>query len=173
MIKYSLKLFLFCSFCLILITSCKRQSPQLPSNKGVEIDKNEESLLKINHRLAIKEDALLKKYTENNGTFKKNDLGFWSKIIPSGTGSEIKDSSVCKISSKLRLLNGKTLKVEQKQFVIGKKQLVVGLEEGIKLMHKGDSAIFVIPWYLGFGMKGNEPLIPPYTSIIYEIKLLN
>ncbi len=172
MINCSLKLFLLCLFCLI-ITSCKKQSPQLPSNKGIEIDKNEKSLLKINHQLTIKEDALLKKYVERNGTFKKNDLGFWYKIIQSGTGSGIRDSSVCKISSKLRLLNGKILKSELNQFVMGKKQLVVGLEEGIKLMHKGDSAIFVIPWYLGFGMKGEEPLIPPYTSIIYEIKLLN
>ncbi len=169
---YSFKLLLLSVICMTSV-SCKKQAPQLPSNKGIESNKNEESLLKINHRLAIKEDALIKKYAENNGSFKKNDLGFWYKIISSGNGSAIKDSSVCQISSKLRLLNGKTLKVERKQFIIGKKQLVVGLEEGIKLMHKGDSAIFVIPWYLGFGMKGDKPLVPSYTSIIYEIKLSN
>jgi FKBP-type peptidyl-prolyl cis-trans isomerase len=172
MTRFSVKLLFILSFC-FLFSSCKKQAPQLPSNKGVKVDHNEESLLKINHQLTIKEDALLKKYAESKKTFKKNELGFWYKIIQSGTGSGIKDSSVCKISCKLRLLSGKIIKTEKSRFIIGKKQQAVGLEEGVKLMRKGDSAVFIIPWYLGFGMKGDEPLIPPYTSIIYEIKLLN
>jgi len=71
------------------------------------------------------------------------------------------------------LLDGKKLEETVNRFVVGKKQMVVGLEEGLKLMHGGDSAAFIIPWYLGYGMKGNAPLIAPYTSIIYKIKLLN
>jgi FKBP-type peptidyl-prolyl cis-trans isomerase len=71
------------------------------------------------------------------------------------------------------LLNGKVLQVDEKNIIIGKRQVVTGLEEGLKLMHKGESATFIIPWYLGYGMKGNEPLVPPYTTLIYQIKLLD
>jgi FKBP-type peptidyl-prolyl cis-trans isomerase len=157
----------------IFLGSCKKQTPQLPSNKGNEIDKSGASLLKINQILASKEDCVLKKFAESKGIFKKNELGFWYKIYNSGNGSAIKDSTICKLSSKLMLLNGKILEENINQFVIGKKQMVVGLEEGLKLMHRGDSATFIIPWYLGYGMKGNKPLVAPYTSIIYKIKLLN
>jgi len=48
---------------------------------------------------------------------------------------------------------------------------VNGLEESMKLLREGDSATIIIPWYLGYGMKGKEPKIPPYTSIIYQIKI--
>jgi len=69
------------------------------------------------------------------------------------------------------LINGKVIQEDEKQVIIGKKQVVTGLEEGLKLMHKGESATFIIPSYLGFGMKGNMPLVPPYTSLVYQIKL--
>ena len=169
--RFSILIFVLLS-CLF-ISSCKKQSPQLPSNKGIEVDNTNASLLIINKRLATKEDIILKKFVEHKGSFKKNEIGFWYKVYDSGNGSLIKDSSVCKFSSQLTLLNGKILEKGVKQFVIGKKQMIVGLEEGLKLMHRGDSATFIIPWYLGYGMIGNKPLVPPYTSIIYKVKLLN
>jgi len=85
----------------------------------------------------------------------------------------IKDSTSCKISCQVSTLNGKVLQNEIKKLVIGKKLVATGLEEGLKLCRKGDNAIFIIPWYLAYGMKGNEPLIPPYTSLIYKIKVYN
>jgi FKBP-type peptidyl-prolyl cis-trans isomerase len=152
------------------LVSCKKQSPQLPSNKGMAIDSTAVSLLNINHQLAIKEDSILRKYALLNGHLKKSETGFWYKIVKNGNGGLIKDSVACSFSYKLKLLNGKTIESGQKQLIIGKKELIVGLEEGLKLMHKGDSAIFVIPWYLGYGISGRKPSVPPYSSLIYEIK---
>ena len=161
-------------FVFVLLLSCNRQKPQLPANKGNVTDSSAVSLLTINQNLAKKEDVYLQKFAlQQDKTFKRNELGFWYKINHSGSGSGIKDSTVCKISFSLSTLNGKELQKEIKQVAIGKKQVVTGLEEGLKLMNKGDSAIFIIPWYLAYGMKGNEPLIPPYTSVIYKIKVLN
>ena len=170
--KFSILAVVLLGVCL-LFGSCKKQVPQLPSNKGNEADKSEASLLRINQKLAIKEDRIIKEFAESKVIFKKNELGFWYKVYNCGNGPTIKDSSICKFSSKLTLLDGKELENNVKQIVIGKKQMVVGLEEGLKLMHKGDSATFIIPWYLGYGMKGSVPLIAPYTSIIYKIKLMN
>ena len=164
-----LALIISCMF----FTACKRQAPQLPSNKGVEIDNMNASLIKINQRLALKEDQKLVQFTKNKGSFKKNEIGFWYNIYNSGNGPLLRDSSICKFSAKLILLNGKNVEENIIQLVIGKKEVVAGLEEGLKLMHKGDSATFIIPWYLGYGMIGRKPLVPPYTSIIYKIKLLN
>jgi FKBP-type peptidyl-prolyl cis-trans isomerase len=153
--------------------SCKKQSPQLPANKGIVADSGSTSLLIINHNLAIKEDSILKKYALLNGNLKKSKTGFWYKIVKNGNGRIIKDSVSCFFRYKLKLLNGNTIESGQKQLIIGKKQLIVGVEEGLKLMHKGDSAIFVIPWYLGYGRSGCKPSVPPYSSLIYEIRLLN
>lgn len=163
--------FIVLCFCL-LMSSCVKQAPQLPSNKGVEADSSAVSLLKINSNLTAKEDSIIKKVAESKSSFKKNELGFWYKIDKHETGKAINDSVECKYTYNLKLLNNKIIESGTNQIVIGQKKIVTGLEEGLKLMHKGESATFIIPWYLGYGMTGNKPLIPPYTSIIYEVKIL-
>jgi len=165
--KYRIFIFiLFCSF-----LSCVKQSPQLPSNKGNTVDENVATLLVINQKLALKEDSVLAKFVLNDTGYKKNDLGFWYKIHKSNAGAFIKDKDKCQFVYQLTSLNGKLMEQNEKQIVIGQKQIVVGLEEGIKLLHKGDSATFIIPWYLGYGMNGNKPTVSPYTSLIYHVKV--
>ena len=169
-IKYTVALL----FLFVVLLSCNRQKPQLPANKGSVTDTSAVSLLTINQNLAKKEDVIIKKIAlQNDKSFKRNELGFWYNIDHTGKGSAIKDSTICKLSYRLSTLNGKELQNEIKQVVVGKKQVATGLEEGLKLMERGDSATFIIPWYLAYGMKGNEPLIPPYTSLIYKIKVFN
>jgi len=161
--------FFVCIFCCFV--SCKKQSPQLPSNKGNVADKNVVALLAINQKLALNEDSVIQEYAERDVAFKKSELGFWYKIEKTSQSSLVKDKDICKFTCKLMLINGKVIQEDEKQVIIGKKQVVTGLEEGLKLMHKGESATFIIPSYLGFGMKGNMPLVPPYTSLVYQIKL--
>jgi FKBP-type peptidyl-prolyl cis-trans isomerase len=161
-------------FVCFLLLSCTKQQPQLPSNKGVDIDRKAVSLLTINQNLAKKEDGILKAIAlQKDKAFKKSEIGFWYKIERIGKGPKINDSTVCKFSCRLLSLKGKLLQRDDKQIVIGKKQIVAGLEEGLKLMNKGDSATIIVPWYLAYGMKGEEPLIPPYTSLIYIVKIVN
>ena len=163
------RVFIFILFCSLL--SCVKQSPQPPSNKGNTGDENVATLLVINQNLTLKEDSILEKFVQKEIGYKKSDLGFWYKIQQTAAGKLIKDKDKCQFSYQMAFLNGKVIEKAEKQIVIGQKQIVVGLEEGIKLMHKGDSATFIIPWYLGYGLKGNKPNVPPYTSLIYHIKV--
>lgn len=158
-------------FCWLLL-SCNKQLPQLPANKGNITDKNIAGLLEINQVLALKEDSTLQKFAKRTDTaLKKHETGFWYKIDLSTNNPIIKDKDTCTFSYKMLSLNGKVLQEDDMQIVIGKKQLVVGLEEGLKILHKGESATFIIPWYLGYGRKGKDSMVPPYTSLMYKIKL--
>jgi FKBP-type peptidyl-prolyl cis-trans isomerase len=155
------------------LTSCKRQTPQLPSNKNIVVDTAIASLLTINQDLTHKEDSLLEAYVKSKGQpFKRSEMGFWYKIDESANGVGIENKATYNFRYKLSILNGKEIENSKKTVVIGKKQLIIGLEEGLRLLHKGDSATFIIPWYLGYGMKGNEN-IPPYTSLKYEVRIYN
>ena len=153
------------------IISCVKQSPQIPSNKITEIDNDRSSLLKINGNLIRKEDSLLAIIAKKKGSFKKNNIGFWYQIFNTGKGESIADSSLCKFDYQLFKINDKFIQSGQKTIIIGKKQSIIGLEEGLKMMHKGDSATFIIPWYLAYGMTGDDNLILPYTSLIYKLKV--
>ncbi len=159
--------FLICiGFCL---NSCVKPLPQIPANKNIESDTKKSNLLILNQNLAIREDSIVKIIANKLGNFKKNELGFWYKIYPIGNGTNIKDSISCDFYFKIYNLKYQLVQQGNKKAQIGKKQLIVGLEEGLKLMHKGDSATFIIPWYLGFGMSGENSTIQPYTSLIFRV----
>ncbi|MEI8271580.1 MAG: FKBP-type peptidyl-prolyl cis-trans isomerase [Paludibacter sp.] len=166
------KILLIAMFCVGFI-SCIKQSPQLPSNKVIVINTENAALLRINKSLTNKEDSLIRILAERKKSFKKNNIGFWYRIFKSGKGALVTDSAICSFDFQLSKLDEKQIQAGHKVIIIGKKQSVTGLEEGLKMMHKGDSATFIIPWYLAYGMTGDGGLIPPYTSLIYKLKLNN
>ena len=45
--------------------------------------------------------------------------------------------------------------------------------DAIKLLKVGESAKIIIPSYLGFGVSGYGELVPPYSTLLLNIKLLN
>ncbi len=166
------KLFLIILSAGCLFVSCTKTAPQLPANKGNVVDKNISNLMEVNQKLAAKEDSILMIFaTKADVKFKKSEIGFWYKVDVPTNGEPIKDKDFCNLSCTSLSLDMKVIQTEKMQIVIGKKQLVVGLEEGLKLLHKGESATFIIPWYLAYGRNGKGSHIKPYTSIVYQIKL--
>ncbi|WP_400080341.1 peptidylprolyl isomerase [Winogradskyella sp. R77965] len=49
--------------------------------------------------------------------------------------------------------------------------LVAGFREAMLNMKIGDRARVFIPYYLGYGERGNPPVIPPNANIIFDIEL--
>jgi len=161
------------TICIALIISilpaCKKPAPQLPSNKNNVIDSTNYYLTQINSNIIAQQDSVLSVFVEKNySDFQKTKDGFWYKIISQKNGKKITKSDTLLVWYKLLNLNNQQLKEESFIAHFGKKEMTTGLEQGLLLMHKGDSAVFIIPWYLAFGAKGNEN-IKPYTSVIYKV----
>ncbi|HOI87851.1 MAG TPA: FKBP-type peptidyl-prolyl cis-trans isomerase, partial [Lentimicrobium sp.] len=60
-----------------------------------------------------------------------------------------------------------------KEFLIGRGGVESGLEEGILLLRVGDKAKFIIPSHLGFGLLGDQNLVPPKSTLIYDLELIS
>lgn len=158
---------------LCVMMACSKPSPQLPSNKGTHVDERAEGLLIVNKRLAVREDSLLNAFAKNDAALLKNELGFWYKIDKKTNGKVPKEKEKCKFALQVMLLDNKVVMTIEQQIEIGKKQTIVGVEEALKLMHRGESATLILPWYLAYGMLGNQDIVPPYTSIICKVQLYN
>lgn len=153
--------------------ACVRQAPQLPANKTNTVDSSVVAMQMANEKLISGEDSVIQHYVDTNALdFKKSNSGLWYKIYnfknKSNTPSE---GEKCQIDYQVFSLQNKLLFNETKSIIIGKKQIINGLEETLLLLSQGDSAVVLIPWYMGYGMKGNQ-YIPPYTSVVVHVKRL-
>ena len=61
------------------------------------------------------------------------------------------------------------------QFIFGEEdQVIKGMERALILMNEGAKTKFIIPSQLAYGKNGSSTgIIPPFTTVIYEVELLN
>jgi FKBP-type peptidyl-prolyl cis-trans isomerase len=126
----------------------------------------------------IKADSLrLKKYCAGLKGVKKLPNGLRYKMLkPNVKGVLTKNGSMVSVKYKGWLIEGdvfdENLTGEPFKFVLGMKQVIQGWEQGLRLMKTGETCRLIIPWYLAYGSHGNGP-IPPFTSIIFDVQLLD
>jgi FKBP-type peptidyl-prolyl cis-trans isomerase len=96
-----------------------------------------------------------------------------------GTGKPVEPGDMVTVNYEGKFLNGKFFDSTQKrnqafEFVYGSEmQVIPGLEEAIGRMREGEKAIVILPSELAWGEKGSSTgIIPPFTSVIYELELL-
>lgn len=107
------------------------------------------------------------------------DNGMYFISLTEGIGKPVEVGDLVTVNYEGRFLNGKffdsTLKGNQPfEFVYGSEmQVIGGLEDAIGRMREGESALVILPSELAWGEKGSSTgIIPPFTSVIYEIELL-
>ena len=162
----------FILFLLLLgVFACRKTPPQSPSNKNVPIDSLAEAMTAINQNLATREDSIIGEYVKKNlPNFQKSHFGFWFHFDAATQNPQINDSDIVDIDYQLFNFENKLLFQENIKTKINKNSLPKGLEQGILMMRRGESATFIVPWYLAFGMRGNDK-VPPFTSVIYKVNL--
>ena len=52
-------------------------------------------------------------------------------------------------------------------------QLLPGLQIALGVMHKGEIAKFILPSHLAFGEQGSSGIVPPYSSLVYEVEIVD
>jgi FKBP-type peptidyl-prolyl cis-trans isomerase len=125
------------------------------------------------------EKTKLDKYVKDNGLESKlTDAGIYYMIEKKGKGKKLQEGDMVELNYSEAILEGKQLysSFERKHPVsveIGKKFDTPGFMEGLKMMRKGEIARFVVPSEMGFAEKGRGQTIPPYTTLFYEIQILN
>lgn len=101
--------------------------------------------------------------------------GLQYKVITEGTGKKPKATDKVKCHYEGKFLNGSKFDSSydrNEPAVFGLNQVIAGWTEGLQLMSEGSKYELYIPYTLGYGETGAPGAIPPYSTLIFTVELL-
>jgi len=159
---------------LLLLYSCRPAPDKSEAQKSPGV----KEMANLNRYLIQKDRERIENYIERrNLQMTVSPSGLWYQIIREGDGRNPGDNDHVVIEYSCSLLDGTICYSSEltgpKDIVIGRTEMAAGLNQGLKMLRPGGEAIFIIPPYLAYGLKGDGNKIPARSVIVYEIKLLN
>jgi FKBP-type peptidyl-prolyl cis-trans isomerase len=129
--------------------------------------------------LMKKEEMSLKQYIdEKKITVTPTASGLYFVETLQGKGIKIDSGAWVKAHFKVSLIDGKQVfstveRGEPMEFEYGKRFDTPGFEEGVSKMVKGGKATLIVPSKIAFGENGRGAMVPPYSTIIYEVEIVD
>lgn len=164
------------------------EKAQADSARSAEMAKMQERNTKLEAAQVSKDESAFQEY------FKKNNIqavkapgGTYVQIIEPGTGAAVDSTTVVKVNYTGQTLAGKKFDSNTdpsfnhvQPFMVNLTSdpslgsgVIQGWMDGMKLLKNGAKAKFYIPSSLGYGAQGAGPDIPPFTSLIFDIEIMD
>jgi FKBP-type peptidyl-prolyl cis-trans isomerase len=58
-------------------------------------------------------------------------------------------------------------------FRLGAGAVIQGWDDALRTMKKGEKRTLIIPYWLGYGVSGRPPVIPPRATLVFDVELLD
>lgn len=98
-------------------------------------------------------------------------------VIKKGKGKKSESGKIAEVHYTGWLLDGKKFdssrdRGEPFEFTLGAKQVIAGWDEGVALMKIGDEFRLILPPNLAYGERGAGEIIPPNSTLVFDVELL-
>ncbi len=157
-----------------LMASCQ-QKPQ-PQQK-VDDRQVKESLEKANRYLISDEEEEINNYVRRHQwEMSATGTGLRYQITKEGEGPRVQPGQKVTLDYVLYDIMGDVVYSSDKEgsmsFVVGGGEVVSGLDELVRLLRQGDEVRAVIPSHLGYGLLGDQDLVPGRATLIYYLRVM-
>lgn len=124
------------------------------------------------------QDNLAKYIKDKNIAVQPTTSGIYFIESIAGKGIKIDTGAWVSVHFKVFLIDGKQLfssyeRGEPIAFEYGKRFDTPGVEEAIGMMKKSGKATVIVPSKLAFGETGRGAVVPPFSTMIYELEIIN
>lgn len=162
---------LFFASLALLSSSCESEGKKEPRTY------TQEELLDANRKMVNSESDYIDEYiSRNNWKMQKSATGLRYEIYHDSIGPSPTDEMIATVTYRAYLLDstevGNTDNSGPQQFRIGRDAVISGLHEAVTLLSPGDSARFIMPAYLAYGLTGDKN-IPSNAAILYDLSLIS
>lgn len=145
---------------------------ELLKAKAAEFAKQKEE---ANKRFTITAEELVKKQYPNA---KKTASGLYYVVEKEGTGAQAVNGKTVAVHYTGTLADGSKFdssydRNQPIEFVLGQGRVIKGWDEGIALMKVGSKVKLIIPYQLGYGEQGYQPIIPAKATLIFDTELVD
>ena len=144
------------------------EAQQIVNNHFAEMEKKANAA-------AIEQGEMFLKMNKERAGVNTLDSGLQYEVLASGTGRKPKATDKVRCHYEGRLVDGTMFdsSVERGEpAVFGVNQVIAGWVEALQLMSEGDKWKLYIPYNLGYGEHGAGAAIPPYSTLVFEVELL-
>ncbi len=106
----------------------------------------------------------------------ETESGLQYIIVEEGDGDRPDHKSIITVHQRCQLVNGSVIEDTYKKnepSEVKMEELIEGYQVGVQLMKKGSRYKFFIPSELAWGKNGTGSKIPPYSMLIFDVKLID
>ena len=169
---------IFFIFLFFTLLSCNTNKVRYPINKK-QHDYYIQKSISLNKKIFIFEDKIIKNYIDGKRLkFKVSPYNFFYYFKEDNSKSIYKPMEGDKVTLEYKIMdmNDNILYSSDldgnKTFIVDRSQEIKGINEGVKLMTKGDLVVFLFPSFLAYGVSGDGNKIKYNQPIIFEAKLV-
>lgn len=144
------------------------EAQQIVNNHFAEMEKKA-------HAAAIEQGEMFLTMNKERTGVTTLPSGLQYEVLQSGNGRKPKATDKVRCHYEGRLVDGTMFDSSIQRgepAVFGVNQVIAGWVEALQLMSEGDKWKLYIPYNLGYGEQGAGGAIPPYSTLVFEVELL-
>lgn len=175
-----LKRSIYTLFFAVLLVSCKQHEEArrpISQASGTFMKKSADR----NKKLVANEEDVIKKIIQNNPKTKyyATRKGYWLYYDEQNTTDTAtpKKGDIAYFNLEVKDINGKIIYSEAdlgpQTYYVDKQDIMMGLRDGIKMMHKNETVTFLFPSHIAYGYHGDNKKIGTNQSLICTVTLRN
>jgi FKBP-type peptidyl-prolyl cis-trans isomerase FkpA len=160
---------------LFIFYSCRYNKEDVPT---VKYEDFAEEKISLNKEMVRREKADIELIAKRYGwNLIQTESGLYYQIVNQTNGAYPQSKNKVKIKGTIMLADGREIYNSTmdglKEFIINQSDEPAGLHELVQLMRVGEKANAIIPFYLAYGTAGNGMDVPPLSSLICKLELIN
>ncbi len=168
---------------LVGLSACSCNSTQdqgVASEQALTPKERRNLLIERNISRIQEEKEQIATYVDTSGiSWTRTGTGLHLHIFDEQEGEPlIVENDIVALSYQLTLLNGDMVENSNEKGIYNIRvnkdnNAVVGMHEALLNLHRGDSAVVLIPSHLAWGIAGDQRGIPPMSSVLYYVRIID